>query len=237
MHFLFTLLFSLLTAGHAWASPVNASVTRAISILTLNDHQIGSGVILNSKLILTNFHIFLDHPHEGLLARTAEGEEFILDTAHPLLPHSAYRPLENDFALVRYQDLTHRAPQEPIALQACKSNDVFTRLGYVGNELRTNQSSRAKKMDQILLVCVPSEPGLSGSPLFNEAGELVALNRGIQYSNDVCDDSSPPSATLPIRYIFSRLTAEIPEAVPYLRAQIAQFKTSKSLATSNAHRH
>ncbi len=190
---------------------------RAVSILNDSHEQIGSGVILDRALVLTNRHVLIDYKGEALFIKTHDGIEFEVPTDQHYLAEVDDFNLASDFGFVRFLDPLHFAPQEPVTLSRIVEQEPLTLAGWVFNEFVSLVSSDFQsKFYPSIYHCVHSVPGLSGAPVFNANGALVAINTGDEIMRNRCKENENPAVEIQIHSIFVATRKLIPQIIPFL---------------------
>jgi endonuclease G len=167
-------------------SQLAAAVARLL--VTLNGQKIyGTGFRIGPDLLLTNHHVLISKA--GVPATAVEawfGYEQTFDGAHLEYAVVAGRPdtiigrLDHDWAVIRVDAFPDGTPT--IALTGAKPVDVDDRvyivqhpnggvkkIGMIHNVVRYTD-------DNVVQYWTDTEGGSSGSPVFNESWELVALH-------------------------------------------------------------
>jgi endonuclease G, mitochondrial len=167
---------------------------RAVGRVDVRDHAgrvlgFGTGSMVTARLVLTNHHVLPDSQtaanseiefnfEDGLDGQPLQPRRFALDPASFFLADQ-----ELDFALVAVaagpQELAPFGFNRTIAEGKAIAGDFVTIVQHPGGQkkqvaLRDNRI--VDVFDQFLHYAADTEPGSSGSPVFNDQWELVALH-------------------------------------------------------------
>lgn len=160
-----------------------------------NVKSTGSGVMFNAEgYVLTNHHV-VDKAKQVVIEMTRDGASKTYNAEVVVVDK------ENDLALVQIKDSTFVKPKSiPFSIRSSGGIDVgasvFT-LGYpmaltgMGKEVKLSDGKVSAKTGynsatNAFTTTIPVQPGNSGGPIFNTAGELVGLiNAKVENSDNV----------------------------------------------------
>ena len=208
----------LVLATQAQATPTQEVVGRSVAILTSRLNQIGSGVILDRGILLTNFHVLIERVNEPLTIKTEDGRHFSIFPHQHLVPHQALAyDGSNDYAFALFEDPQALGPQTPVRITELSPSSELTLPGWFGNLFSSSETNLFEKRGPMILHCNHTQNGYSGSPVFDQHGALVALNRGgIEEDHPFCPDQTLTAYSLQAKYIFATVSRLIPEIMPFL---------------------
>ena len=168
----------------------------------------GSGTLIDveRKLVLTNFHVVEDNPKATILfaefkdGRPIAERKYYIDRAKRLGIAGKVVALDRsaDLALIQLESLPEGAKAMPLAKVSPESGETIHSIGNAGSsgalwgyvrgtvravyrkkwQAKLGEGKVASFEAKIIEADSPTNPGDSGGPLLNDAGELIGVTQG-----------------------------------------------------------
>lgn len=199
-----------------------------VAVVHRTQGVLGTGVSIARGLVLTNHHVVVSQrpdfiPYSSRDLMIVSGHA----TRHSILEiHSPILKVPDPAGALDYAFL--EIDGDPIQV-ATPSTSVVYPLSLVGWDeivFKTTRSSTAKMMTDWLIHCNATQRGISGGPLLNASGDLIALHKGEIGTNEIKCPGGIAAISIPIPRIFETVGTNIPSVVPILKERLGVSETS-----------
>jgi S1-C subfamily serine protease len=197
-----------------------------VSVTTPENMQFdGTGFLLTKDIFITNHHVLneaKDRAKISILSDQGQWQYLNIGIGgKPILDLPAY-----DFVLLRVRPIRKilnptEAKPEPLSIATDAPTQLQSDQQYYlfgnqnGNGITTTQGmGLITNHPPMLIHCVPSEPGNSGSPLVNESGVVIAIHKGSMQSANLCPHQDRSGYAVSMNTILDQIKTLRPNLLP-----------------------
>lgn len=188
----------------------NLSTDASALVMTNTQNSLGSGVFIESNVVLTARHVVEGIVTQKLSVKDSTG---VIHTVSKVITEKKpYAPLSNDYAFL----IVSGAFSAPAKMSNSRIPQNTTMIGFLNEKAHPEESSKNQLVNGLLLHCSQTVHGYSGAPIYDANGEVVAIQNGVMFMKCFCPGMEYVSAATPIQKIIESAQTITPEIVPYL---------------------